>query len=201
MRWQARYGRQISRARIAATGGLIAEKGAVLASLSQGALSLGRGAETLFGRLDFALDMGRNVWLSGRYSAGITSVKGISGSLVQGLSRLRISEFSASLTKAGIFSANDRIALSFAQPLRVDGGRAGLNIATGRDYATDTLSFTRFSQSLSPSGREFDLELSYQLMGRGGARLSANVLHQFRPGHRAGATGITSVLLTLNQAF
>lgn len=189
------------RARLSLTGGALFEKNMVLGALSRGALALGSGAGTLFARIGVSIELGQGVSLSGRYLHGATFIDGAEGSLFSGTSRLRLSEFSAVLVKRGVLGRSDLVGLAVSQPLRLEAGATILDVATTRDYAADTLGFSRAVLNLEPSGRELDVELAYRWANGPDFSVDASLLHQIAPGHAADAKSATSILVMARLAF
>lgn len=202
--WAA-ISQRVGRAKLRFTGGAVSEKNMLLGALSQGALALGQGAGTIFAQIDGSVDLGRGVTLSGRYLHGAAFIAGAEGSLFSGTSRLRLSEFSALLTKRGVLGRRDLIGLAISQPLRIEAGHTVLNVATTRDYVTDTLGFSRTVLGLTPSGRELDFQLAYRWVGSWAGKqdfsVDASLLYQIAPGHTADARSATSILVMGRKAF
>jgi hypothetical protein len=94
--------------------------------------------------------------------------------------------YSFDLAKLGILSNHDSLGLRLAQPLRVEHGGLAMMLPTSYDYVTGTATDTLSRMSLSPSGREFDAELSYGSTFLGGnAWLGTNLYYRRQPGHIA----------------
>lgn len=90
------------------------------------------------------------------------------------------------LTSSGwaVKLGNGPFGLRVSQPLRVDGGGLAVFAPTSFDYETMSAGFEHRLVSLSPSGREIDVEAAYGLR-IGNARLDANVFWRREPGHIA----------------
>lgn len=119
--------------------------------------------------------------------------------LTTGLDGLRTSRFSATLTGVGVLSADDTLALRVAQPLRVEGGQAALNVPVQYDYGTGLARFEQRSISLSPSGREIAFEAAYSrplpFIGDGLATFNVNAFARHQPGHvQDGAADVGGVV-------
>ena len=76
---------------------------------------------------------------------------------------------------------------AISQPLRVESGAFNATLPTGGFYHDASLRFTQSSASLSPSGREIDVELSYRWRAMG-LNFSSSVIALRNAGH-VGANG------------
>lgn len=178
------------------------EKNAVLGTLSSGALTLGDGAGSLFTSVGASTSLPADMTLTLSFNHGYTRVSDAGvGSFVDGISNFRSMSFAAAITKDGLLAAHDRIGLAVSQPLRIESGAIGLTLPTGRDYLADEILFTSAGAALAPSGREIDLEMSYQWRGFGGTLIEANVMRQFNAGHSSFAGGRTTVLVRARRPF
>ncbi|WP_138379258.1 S8 family peptidase [Luteithermobacter gelatinilyticus] len=180
--------------------GALQEEGSVLGSLSDGALKIGDGATSVFGTLRLDVSLGGGVSLYGRYSAGLTNVDNAPASLIRAGGALRAQSFALGLRTGGLLQSGDSLTLGFRQPLRVETGSAEISYVANRDYENDVLNFATRAVTLSPSGRERDIELAYRMPAFWGAEMQINLLHQVNPGHQAG-TAASSVLLRLGSRF
>ena len=178
------------------------EKNAVLGTLSSGALTLGDGVGSLFTSVGASADLPAGMTLTLSFNHGYTRVTDAGvGSFVDGISDFRSMSFAAAITKDGLFATHDRIGLAVSQPLRIESGAIGLTLPTGRDYLADEILFTSRGAALAPSGREIDLEMSYQWRGLGGTLIEANIMRQFNAGHSSFAGGRTTVLVRARRPF
>lgn len=197
----ARASRRLGPLIMAVTGGMLDETNALLGTISNGALNVGGGAQTLFASVQGRLDLGHGVTVLGQYQSGWTSVNGLSRSFFAGVSNFRTSSFSALVMKYGVFGDNDRIGIGIHQPLRVENGLLSLRLPTGRNYAIDRILFSDATAPLSPSARELDLELSYRMLFDSGFTVEANLIHQFNPGHTVNIKHADAFLLRLVRPF
>jgi len=102
--------------------------------------------------------------------------------------------------RAGVFGANDSLALRLSQPLRVESG--GLNLQLPVDYSYETLSpvYGIRTLSLSPRGRETSAEIAWRgplLSGSG----SASLFYRRDPGHYASLPDDKGVALRWSTEF
>ena len=110
--------------------------------------------------------------------------------------------YALDLAKLGVLETDDKIALRFSQPLRVEHGGFAMWLPTSYDYATGTAGNALTQMSLRPSGRELDGELSYgaSLLG-GNAWLGGNLFYRRDPGHIANSPDDTGGALRFSLAF
>ncbi|NOZ41625.1 MAG: S8 family serine peptidase [Alphaproteobacteria bacterium] len=181
--------------------GLMTEKGSVLGSLSNGALSLGTGATTAFANARINWNIAGNIRFFTKASYGRTAVTATNSSLVQRISGLTAASFSAGLTGNSLFQRGDRLSFAVSQPLRVIGGHADIAYVTARNYRTDSLAFISNRVALAPNGREIDVELAYTIANIFGARVDFNVLHQINPDHNRLIPANTAVLIRFGSEF
>jgi hypothetical protein len=152
------------------------EKQTVLGGRMSNALG-GGGASTMFLDSEARHDFGRG------WSATLTARRGwttFSGG------KFTTDAYAFDLAKVGLLSANDKLGLRIAQPLRIEHGGFAMWLPTSYDYSSGLATDSLTTMSLSPSGREIDGELSY---GRtsldGNAWLGGNLFYRRNPGHVA----------------
>ena len=97
---------------------------------------------------------------------------------------LRARALSVDLLRSGLVWSGDRLALRYAEPLRVTAGGLGLQLPLTHDEFTGATQFGRRTLSLAPTGREQIVEASYAVP-LGDARLSLNGWWRRDPGHFA----------------
>lgn len=170
--------RQIGAASLSIAANWLSEGDTILGSRFVDTIGA-RGAQSWFvdGRAGFDIGSG---WRAGAsWRQGWTQVD--SASLVTG-GMLKTSSFSADISKAGLFSGSDQIALRFAQPLRVSSGGLHLNLPVGYSYETLQTEFGQRTLNLAPEGRELVSELAYATPLWGGY-LNTNFFWRQEPGH------------------
>lgn len=121
-------------------------------------------------------------WSLGGEWAGITVRPDRSGLISGG--RLRARALSLDLSASGLLAGGDRLALRYAEPLRVTGGALAIDLPLAHDALTGQTQFGTRALSLSPAGRERVMEAGYALP-LGDARLSLNSWWRRDPGHFA----------------
>ncbi len=181
--------------------GAIFEKNSLLGSSSAGALSLGSNATTITGRFEASWHLSGKTRLVGLFDQGLSKIKGPTGSLVGGLSRLRFMGFGVALQRDDFLIRDGSLVLAVSSPLRIESGRATLNLPTGRDYGQDQILYSLTDLSLTPSDRELDFELSYRWTPAPYSSLEINLLHQLNAGHSAVTHNATSILLGFRRNF
>ena len=97
---------------------------------------------------------------------------------------LRARALSMDVARSGLAWPGDRLALRYAEPLRVTAGGLGLDLPISYDEFARTADFGRRILALSPSGREKVVELGYHLP-LGDASLGFNGWWRQDPGHFA----------------
>ena len=111
--------------------------------------------------------------------------------LITGISPLTTSALSLRASRP--LADDGRLHLSVSQPLRVERGRASLDVPVGRTKAGEVVR-SRVTAELAPSGRQIDVSAQWHRpLDIGELRLGAVVTRQ--PGHRA-TEGLELTLLT-----
>lgn len=181
--------------------GVMNEDNSVLGSLSNGAISLGKGATTTFINGRFDLNIGGKANFFAKASYGWTNVTAAELSLVEQIESLTSGSFSMGVTGHSLLQKGDRLSFAISQPLRVMGGHGDVSYVTARDYTIDSLSFISNQVSLAPGGREIDFELAYRVADFLGAQVDINILHQISPGHSSASPDNTGVLIRFGSEF
>jgi hypothetical protein len=156
------------------------------------------GARSWFADAGSTLSLGSEWRVEANYRRGWTRIA--AAGLRDSADWLESDAWSADLTRFGVFSLRDSLSLRIAQPLRVRGGGLNLTLPTGYDYSTLQASFGRQFVSLSPTGRERDIEAAYATPFAGGY-LSANAFWRTEPGHIEEAPNDLGVALRFIRKF
>ena len=176
--------------------GVVDEPGSALRLQSRGAFG-GLSSSLVYAGLGGATPVG--AWtLSADAEAGIAGVDTERG-LIAEISTLATSAFGVSAERA--FDAGaQRLRFSVSQPLRVEGGRARLDLPTGR---TRDGGVTRevVEVPLSPSGRQVDVSADWRQRLRDGTELRLRSTASFQPGHRTGEEPELSLLAGVLRRF
>jgi len=197
----AQLGTRIGPLDLSGRMGTMIEDGAVLGARSGGVLDLGGGARSHFVGVDAAVGLSSGWRLFGRAVLGRTEAAGRSSGLIDSLGALESRAFSAGLSGRGVFRSGDRLTFAAAQPLRITGGELAVKVPVERDFETRNFIFETRRRTLSPSGREIDLEVGYRMPLARDLTLESNLLHQMEPGHIADSPSVTSLMLRLRAYF
>jgi len=175
---------------------VVDEPGSALRLQSRGAFG-GLSSSPLYAGLGGATPVG--AWtLSADAEAGIVGVDTERG-LIAEISPLATSAFGVSAER--VFDAGaQRLRFSVSQPLRVEGGRARLDLPTGRTR-DGTVTRAVVEVPLSPSGRQVDVSADWHQRLRDGTELRLRSTASFQPGHRAGEEPELSLLAGVLRRF
>ncbi len=80
-------------------------------------------------------------------------------------------------------TAHGRLILSVRQPLRVDGGEFSVSLPTADAYGRGSLRYETRTFDPSPSGRELDVEVAYDLLLTGSLSAHMGLAQVIEPGH------------------
>jgi hypothetical protein len=185
--------------RVSLQYGTLQERGGVLASSGEGALSPGR-ADTQFLGLAAGLAAAPGVRLLGSYNVGWTDASRTGDSLLGDMGTLRSSSWSLGVAFDEVAREGDRFAVALIRPLRVDAGSTSLSVPVARTFDGDILRESR-RFSLSPTGEEHDVEFSYTTPLAAGETLGLNLMLQMEPGHDASAGPAGIAALRYRRAF
>ncbi len=160
----------------------LVEGGTFLGARSSGAFGqTGRTSSnftTLLGRYDLAADLS----LEGSYTRGSTRLAGARTGLLSDWGTIETDAMSLGLIKRDLFSDGDAVGLLISQPLRVSKAEATLNVPVGRDLEGNVERRSK-RVSVTPSGRELDLQLAYARPIASGGTVASYILYQHEPGH------------------
>ena len=93
------------------------------------------------------------------------------------------------------------LSFGISQPLRIENGHVMVNAPTGRNLSTEAFSFSQAALPLSPSGREFDIEIGHLFQGQNGLSLATNFAYRINPDHNAQAKGAIAFLSHIQLSF
>jgi len=176
----ARFSKSVGDTSLSLEGGMVHETNSVLGSVSQGALSLGNGATTQYVGVHVDMPLSESWAAFGGYEAGRTTVRSSDDSLIASLSGVTTNAWSLGVTGRDFAQDGDRFNMAVSQPLRVNGGSASINAATGVNE-DGTLVYSSTSQSLVARGRETDFQVGYQFGLSEGERITAAALLRVQP--------------------
>ncbi len=170
---------RIGDASLSVTGSRLAEEATVLGGHFTFAPA---GATSYFLDATASYDSASGWGAQASYRRGWTLLPGESG-LAQG-GMLHSDAFALDLWRRDAFASGDQIALRLMQPLRVNSGGYLLNLPVSYDYSDLSVGYDLRRFSLTPSGRELDLEAAYTLPLLGGRGwMTANAFLRRQPGH------------------
>lgn len=197
----AQLGAELGPLRLRGQLGARLEEGSVLGARGSNALSLGGGGRSHFFALDTVLPLGRGWSAFTRSVFARTTARGAGSGLIELSDTLESRAFSAGLEGRSLLAPGDSMVLAVAQPLRITGGSVTARLPVERDFATGRFRFETRRQSLTPSGRETDIELAYSVRLGPSVSFETNVVRQFEAGHVADAPSVTALLLRLRARF
>jgi|GEM_PF-1957846 len=179
-----------------ARGGVLHEQGSILGSVSKGALALGEGATTLNSRIEASVKLSSG-YVFGFLTGGVSHASATPDALLSGIGRFTTSSFALGYVGEDLFRAGDQLGIVMSQPLRVESGQLNAVVPTAGRYAEGSLQYSNHRVSLSPTGRELNLEASYRWY-MGDYRLAANLIGMRQYGHST-ANGVDAALLLRAQ--
>ena len=156
------------------------------------------GSKSWFADAKASYSLGSRWQVNASYRRGWTRL-GAAG-LRDRVDRMQSDAWSADLSGFGLLAANDHFAVRIAQPLRIASGGISLTLPIAYDYGTLTSNFGRQFLSLSPTGRERDVEAAYSV-AVGDGFLTANGFWRHEPGHIKVASDDLGFALRFNRKF
>ena len=176
--------------------GVVDEPGSALRLQSRGAFG-GLSSSLVYAGLGGATRLG--AWtVSAEAEAGIARAQAERG-LIAGVSPLATSAYGVSAERA-FEAGKQRLRFSVSQPLRVEGGRARLDLPVGRTR-DGSVAREVVEVPLSPSGRQVDVSADWRQRLRDGTELRLRSTASFQPGHRAGEEPELSLVAGVLRRF
>lgn len=175
--------------------GRLEEENGLLGANGSGALGFGEHNQMTFVGAGLQANVGNGFAAFAEFEQGRGNADG-SGLVT------RIKDISAQEMALGLQWQNkdERAALTFRQPLRIDSATAELNIPVARTVSGDVLRESR-EASLSPSGRQMDIELGYAFKPSERSQLQFNLLHTLEPEHDADASSDSAAMVNYLVAW
>ena len=164
----------------------VSEKEQFLGSNASGAFGEGASADSLFVTLSGSLPLWDQIELIGSFTHGTTRIDQGSTALLSDWSTVSSTAFGAGVVAREVFHETDRLGLLVGQPLRVYNASARSRVPTAV-RADNSVVYDSRRVDATPSGREIDLQLAYELSFLPGVDLSSWAMMQFEPGHDAEA--------------
>jgi T5SS/PEP-CTERM-associated repeat protein len=141
------------------TGSLLNERNMLLGAPASGALSLGNNRSVALG-LGSNFDLGGGLQLGFDALYATTKSSDAAASLIAGTTRMASFGFGMALSKEDLFADHDLAGLTIKKPLRVYGGAAQVDLATGVDGDGNPV-VARQRVSLVPTGSETVYGVNY----------------------------------------
>jgi hypothetical protein len=137
--------------------------------------------------------------LKGALTIAATGASHPEASLITTIGPVYATSFALGLAGENLFRRGDVLSFTFGQPLRAERGSLTLASGIARDWSTGGVIMGRTQASLTPSGREFDLETGYRFDVAGWG-VGANVAYAIDPNHVQGANAVLA-LFTMSRGF
>ena len=179
--------------------GSIHEVGSTLNMVADGSYDAFGSATTIFATFNMAYQYEDWSFALGG-SFGSTNTGKSDGAFFSDVSTLHSTDFSL-VAKWHVPRPGHFLSFGVSQPLRVENGSVSITAPTARDMTTEAFSFTSQDLSLSPSGREIDLEIGHLFHGPGGFSLATNLVYRLNPGHSKTASQAVAFLCQLQFGF
>ncbi|NNG04688.1 MAG: S8 family serine peptidase [Inquilinus sp.] len=162
--------------------GQLSEDGRLLESRGEGAFALEGMATTSFVSAFGVVPVSDRIEVFASVTGGRTDAGNMSSDLMADFDGLRSESFSLGVSAAGVLSAEDRVTITFAQPLRVSAGSATVTAPVARTL--DGAIVTEGDAiGLAPSGTEIDAEFAYGLAIGTQQRLDLSIVSRLEPDH------------------
>ncbi|ADC73238.1 peptidase S8 and S53 subtilisin kexin sedolisin (plasmid) [Thioalkalivibrio sp. K90mix] len=183
---------------VGVTAGMVQDDERLFGTQGSGGFQMDGGNATQTVGIDMVYAMNDRVDLFARYEHGRTNTIRNSNSLVSQVDGLQTSSGSAGF----VARATDQVRVGgvMAQPLRVESGTAELSIPVGRDLGGN-VALAEESVDLSPSGRQTDYELFFDIEGQGDHSTRFNVMYSTEPGHVASNPSEWGAMVTHQRQF
>ena len=176
----------------------LGEQGSLLGLSESQAFDWGEGSAITTLHLGLDRQVTSELGLFGRFEYGNATPAGSSNGLVASMSDVRFSGFEIGARMASVFSKEDTLSFSVAQPLRIEDGTMNLQLPTGRK-SDGTIEQRQVAADLEPAGREVDIGLDYQVPV-GAGQLELGLQYRLNSGHVPGASAM-GVAMGFGQSF
>jgi hypothetical protein len=165
---------------------VVQESGSFLGSENDGAFDSGDGATTQFYSVSTSWPLADNFDVFGSYTMAMTELDGTPNGMLSDWSRVSSDAFGVGFIARELLTGGDRFGFLAGQPLRVNAANATLTVPVGVG-ASGAVAYQSDRVDMTPSGREFDLQLAYARPLWEGADIGAWTLLQLDPGQDADA--------------
>lgn len=180
---------------LTSTVGVLNETQGLLGAQGSGTLSLGERNRTNFASVTLDAALGNQFNAFAHYDQGRGDARG--NGMIQRIDGIQTAEFGLGLQWSG-----DRhsFATAYRQPMRIDSATAALSVPVGRTNDGQVIRESR-EVSLSPSGRQQDIELGYTFLPNKRSSLQLNLVYTLEPGHDPGTSSDTAAMVNYRLAF
>lgn len=178
--------------------GFVRERDTFLGTEIGSALGQLKDSETYFTGINGHLQI-RNNWqglfavYSGVTDSGLGQGKDVG--LFSLNNSIASSSWSLGLSGHSVWQHNDQLSIYLAQPLRIERGRASLQLASGRTIDRQVI-YQNVAIDLQPEGREQQLEMNYQF-DLGAATASFRAEHIVQPNHSVENSSYSEISFSL----
>ena len=155
------------------------EDGSLLGGASGGAFSVAHANTTALG-LTGKYRVFEKFSLFASFTQGYTGVKEQQGSFLQGFSGLGSQSWGTGVIGSNLFRYNDRAGFAISSPLRISNGDADLIVPQSLDSSRNVIS-SQTRVSLSPEGKEIDLEAFYRMNLNHRTQLGTSLAYRSTP--------------------
>ncbi|PIR33566.1 MAG: hypothetical protein COV36_02435 [Alphaproteobacteria bacterium CG11_big_fil_rev_8_21_14_0_20_44_7] len=164
--------------------GMNVEENTFLGSETGGAFRLADDSVTYYTGVGMNYGLSDNLSLMGNYNFGITDIDTSSNSLFTNFGNIHTSSFSFGAEYKNMFAENDNFVALVSQPIRVEKASATARLPYDIAKGGEVL-FNNSDISLTPEGREFDLETYYHMNLNEDSDLMLGSIFKFQPEHDA----------------
>jgi hypothetical protein len=187
-------------ARLSLEIGDVLETGGVMGSLAEGGLTMAtRAASTAWTTATAETALSAHWSLKGALTIAATAATHPEASLITSIGPIFATSIALGLAGENLFRTGDVLNFTLGQPLRAERGSLTLISGVARNWSTGGVIMGQTQASLTPSGREFDLETGYRfdLAGWG---VGANIAYAIDPNHVQNASAVVA-LFTMSRTF
>ncbi|MFG6667466.1 S8 family serine peptidase [Halomonas sp. HNIBRBA4712] len=173
--------------------GQLTEREGLLGAQGSGALGLGQNNQMTFAGVGLQMALGAGFSGFAEFEQGQGEASG--SGLLTHVDNIVAREMALGAQWQGEGDrADERLALAIRQPLRIESADAHFDVPVGRRIDGSVVREAR-DGSLSPSGRQVDIELGYAFNSSERSEWQLNLLHTFEPGHDAEAANDMAAVL------
>jgi Subtilase family len=179
--------------------GDVLETGGLMGSLAAGGLTMAERASSVWTTATAETGLDAHWSLKGAITLAATGTSHPEASLITAIGPVYATSFALGATGESLLRNGDALSFTLSQPLRAERGSLTLVTGVGRDWSTGGVLMGETQASLTPSGREFDLETGYRFSFASWG-VGANVAYALDPNHVQGKSAVLA-LFTLSRGF